>query len=153
MTVTFLDPFPKTSPASSRRSVALRDVSERPVLALIDNGKPKAARLLIAVGEALIERGVIESYFVHHKRAMVPIDDDERAAIVRRAGVVIAGVGDCGGCTACSTTDALRLREVGVRAHVVVTEQFIAAFRCRRCCLRARRPGAPRRGASRLEPI
>jgi hypothetical protein len=56
---------------------------------------------------------------------MLPLDDAERDQVVSRADVVVAGVGDCGGCTACTVTDALRCLERGTPAFAVVTDRFV----------------------------
>ena len=124
MSVTMVVPFPRRGAAAPRRTVALRPLPERPVLALVDNGKPKAGVLLEALGRALRERGAIAHFTVYRKQAMVPVSDAERAALLAGADAVVSGVGDCGGCTACSVTDALRFRELGVPSAVLVTTAF-----------------------------
>jgi hypothetical protein len=98
----------------------------RPKVGFVDNRKARAGDLLQATGEALLATGVIETYFIHQKSLhMLPLNDGERDELLRRADVVVVGVGDCGGCTACAVTDALRCLESGTPAFVVVTDRFV----------------------------
>lgn len=124
MTVTMLVPFARRGTATAQREVTLRRLPERPVLALIDNGKPKAGTLLEAFGSALVASGAISRYVIHRKRATLPITAVEREALLAEAHAVVSGIGDCGGCTACSVTDALRCLDLGVPSAVVVTTAF-----------------------------
>jgi len=126
MSITIVVPFGPTLDAGYVPGVthAPRPRVEAPVLALIDNGKLKAGDVLEALGAALVSRGLAADYFIYKKAAMVPITDAERDDILARADVVVAGLGDCGGCTACSVTDAVRCLEQGVPAFMVATEKF-----------------------------
>ena len=132
MTLTLVVPFSRrpsgapaqASPASAPRQAARRELPARPVLGLIDNGKIKADTLLTSLGEALLARGAIADYFLHRKAAMVPISEEERDHIGARADVVVAGLGDCGGCTACSTTDALHCIAIGIPSFMLASEKF-----------------------------
>jgi len=94
------------------------------VLGLIVNGKTKADVLLEAVARNLKQRGVIADYFMHSKKPSDSISDSQRDALVDRADLVISGVGDCGGCTALSTSDAIRCLMKGVPAFVIATTKF-----------------------------
>lgn|GEM_PF-1665853 len=131
MTLTVVIPFdlhpdvPLGGAGSQDMRLASVRVPKSPVVvAFVDNRKPKAGTLLRAVGDVLVEKGIIESYFVYEKRAMVPLTDVECDEIGGRANVVISGVGDCGGCTACSVTDALRMLDRGFPAFIVATRAF-----------------------------
>jgi hypothetical protein len=127
MSLTLVLPFPShddVGPKKEERAQAQRALPDAPVLGLIDNGKIKAGVLLTAVGDVLKQRGAIGDYFLYRKGAMVPLTDDERAGIVARADIVISGLGDCGGCTACSTTDALRCLTTGVPSFMLASERF-----------------------------
>ncbi len=130
MTLTLVLPFDRpdyalpttcTAPPPSPWSAS---AARRPVLGLLDNGKIKAGALLTAIGEALLRRNVVSEYFLHAKSAMVPIDEAQRDAICARAEIVIAGLGDCGGCTACSVTDAVRCLERGLPSFILATGPF-----------------------------
>ncbi len=125
MTLELVVPFEIERQVAERHRPELRALPALPTVALVDNTKARAGELLAAIGAALAEQGVIGDYFVYRKSLnMIPLDDDERDNVVTRADVVISGVGDCGGCTACSVTDALRCLEEGRPAFVVVTERF-----------------------------
>jgi hypothetical protein len=124
MSVTMVVPFPRRDARPERRSVDLRDVPERPVLALIDNGKPRAGTLLTAIANALIDSGSIARYKMVTKRASIPLTPEELAELLDGAHVVVSGVGDCGGCTASSVTDALNCIELGVPSSVLITTAF-----------------------------
>jgi len=127
MSLDLVVPFPLDEPddAAVRRSPDRRPIPALPTVAFVDNTKAKAAILLDAIGTALVAREAISDYFVYRKHLdMVPLDDAERDDLAARAHVVVTGVGDCGGCTACSVTDALRCIEAGVPAFVVVTKRF-----------------------------
>jgi len=98
------------------------------VIGVLDNGKPFSDVLLPAIAQNLIELGVGKSYFVIRKAAgaAFPVSESERSEMLARAHMVVTGVGDCGGCTACSVTDALEFEENGLPATVVITEVFKA---------------------------
>lgn len=122
MSVVLVVPFDRAPPPSLAPDFTA--LPRGSVLALIDNGKVNADRLLSAIGDALVERGAVASYFLYRKQRMVPLTDAERDDILARAQVVIAGLGDCGGCTACSVTDALRCAGRGVPSFILATERF-----------------------------
>jgi|KBSSwiStaDraftv2_1062776.scaffolds.fasta_scaffold24960_2 hypothetical protein len=131
MTVTMILPFadpsaPKEAPSANPAQLQRpwRAVPETPVLGLIDNGKLKADKLLYAVGDALIARGAIERYVLYKKPSLEPIAGDALDGLLGEAHLVVSAMGDCGGCTASSTTDALRCCEQGVPAFVVATDRF-----------------------------
>jgi len=125
MSLDLVVPFPLGHSVGERRRPERRRLPERPTVAFVDNTKAKAATLLDAIGAALVAHQAIAGYFVYRKSlSMIPLDDAERDDLVGRADVVVSGVGDCGGCTACSVTDALRCLEAGVPAFVVVTDRF-----------------------------
>ena len=131
MTLTLVVPFnrhPAGSPEqlfpAAGGQAPRRELPPKPVLGLVDNGKIKADKLLTSLAEALLARGAIADYFLHRKAAMVPITDEERDRIAARADVVVAGLGDCGGCTACSVTDALHCLAIGLPAFMLASEKF-----------------------------
>lgn len=125
MTIDVVVPFPRPGVQPTPRRVAsVPPLPAAPRLALIDNGKPKAATLLQALGEELVRRGTVSGFEIFHKRSMTPISDDERDRLVDAVDIVVSGVGDCGGCTACSVTDALRCLERGVPSFILATHKF-----------------------------
>ncbi|MDG4834410.1 UGSC family (seleno)protein [Solwaraspora sp. WMMD1047] len=101
-------------------------------LTIIDNGKPRARELLGGIAAQLVERYGLRSYTVFSKpSASKVITDDEAAAIAASCEVVLTGLGDCAGCSACSLQDALLMERTGRPATVVISEPFtglIASF-------------------------
>jgi hypothetical protein len=94
-------------------------------LTVIGNGKPRAAELLGAIGSHLVQRHGLASYaMVGKPGASQSITDEQVREIADSADVVITGLGDCGGCSACSLQDALLMERAGVPATVVVSEPF-----------------------------
>lgn len=130
MSITLILPFgtgrsPAGARATTRRQPsAPRTLPAAPVLGLIDNGKVKARELLGAIGEALKARRAIRDYVIHSKTPSTTLSDAERDALLGQADIIISGLGDCGGCTACSTTDALRCREQGVPSFMLASTKF-----------------------------
>jgi hypothetical protein len=128
MTITLVLPFDVGTADSAGASlhgdaIAVRGTDV--MVAFLDNHKARAAELLDAIGAALVASGSIREYFVHRKRhGLLPLEDDERDEVFARANVIVSGVGDCGGCTAATVTDALRARAENVPAFCVVTTNF-----------------------------
>ena len=93
-------------------------------LALIDNGKPRAREIMRAIGEELRAAGVVDVEVISKPSAAAPLDDDEVDAVSARVDIVIAGMGDCGACSACSLHDALLFERNGVPSTVLITDVF-----------------------------
>jgi hypothetical protein len=95
-------------------------------ITLIDNGKPKAPELMSMIADGLKERFPIESVTIFKKgTASRVIDEDEIASIAASSDVVIAGLGDCGACSACSLGDAIKMEIAGVPSTVLISDVFI----------------------------
>ena len=110
------DAFPPAPPPTPDRPL---------VLTLIDNGKPKARELLTAIaGElgALVPLASVE--VVRKEAAARLLSEDDARAIAARSDIVIAGLGDCGACSACSVDDAVEMQRRGVPAVVVISDVF-----------------------------
>jgi hypothetical protein len=101
-------------------------------LTVIENGKPRAGELLGTIAGQLVERFGLASYEVFAKpSASKVITDDQVAAIAAASDVVLTGLGDCAGCSACSLQDALLMERAGRPATVIISEPFtglIASF-------------------------
>jgi hypothetical protein len=101
-------------------------------LTVIENGKPRARELLGGIAGQLVERFGLASFEVFSKpSASKVITDEDAAAIATAADVVLTGLGDCAGCSACSLQDALLMERAGRPATVVISEPFtglIASF-------------------------
>lgn len=95
-------------------------------LTLIDNGKPKAVELLSMIADGLRQRFSIGQVEIFHKGAASRvIDEDEVASIAASSDAVIAGLGDCGACSACSLGDAIKMEIAGVPSTVLISDVFI----------------------------
>jgi hypothetical protein len=101
-------------------------------LVVIENGKPRAAELLGAVAQGAVDRYGLASMRVFSKPgASQPITADQVAELAADGDVFVTGLGDCGGCSACSLQDALLMERAGRPATVVISEPFqgrIAAY-------------------------
>ena len=95
-------------------------------LALIDNGKANAKKLLTLIAEELRSRvEIAEVEVVSKKSAGAPIDPDTASAVAGRSDLVVTAIGDCGACSACSLHDALQFERMGVPATVVISDPFV----------------------------
>lgn len=101
-------------------------------LVLVDNGKPKARELMELIADRLRDRGGYADVEVYAKgSASRVLDEEEAADLASRADAVVAGLGDCGACSACSLGDALRMEGVGVPSTVLISDVFtnhVASF-------------------------
>lgn len=101
-------------------------------LALVVNGKPRARELLERIAARLVdELGLVGVEVVTKAGASTPLTPDEAAAIAARSDLALAGLGDCGACSACSLHDALQLERLGVPASLLMTDVFqgsVASF-------------------------
>lgn len=127
-TIDLLDPVvPEEAPPADLR-MAERTPPRGPLrLTLIDNGKPRAVPLMEMIAERIGQRVELASVDVYAKgSASRVIDQDEAHALAESSDVVIAGLGDCGACSACSLGDALRMEGVGVPSTVLISDVFTA---------------------------
>lgn len=132
-TVDLLVPvLPEEAPAGDLRLAERTPLAPGARLTLIDNGKPKARELMEFIAERLRDRTPLgEVTIVAKGSASRVIDADEAAAIAATSDAVIAGLGDCGACSACSLGDALRMEGVGVPSTVLISDVFtnhVASF-------------------------
>lgn len=99
------------------------------IIAVIDNGKPKARQLLGYVAEEVRERlglGAVEAHV--KKSAVLTIDEDAARDIAARSALVITGLGDCAGCSACSLHDSVTFERLGVPATTIISDAFERLF-------------------------
>lgn len=113
---------------ASRVPMAAREPSAGALrLGLVDNGKPRARELLTMLAEEIGRLTPVRSVeLISKTSAANPISEEEAADLASRVDVAVAGLGDCGACTACSVHDALLLERHGVPATVLVTDVFVA---------------------------
>lgn len=116
-----------TDPPADPIALAERTVPTGARLGLVDNGKPRAGDLLRMLGRELQqELGLGEVVMISKASAAVPLDDEQVADLVARTDLVVAGIGDCGSCSASSLQDALLMERAGVPSTVLITEVFVS---------------------------
>lgn len=119
--------LPEEAPSDDLRMAERRALPPGARLTLIDNGKPKARELMQLIADRLRPRTGIDTIEVYAKgSASRVIDDAEVSALAARSDAVIAGLGDCGACSACSLGDALRMEGAGVPSTVLISDVFVA---------------------------
>jgi hypothetical protein len=110
-------------------------------IVLVDNGKPNAAALLRAFSvrvAALLDLDPDDVELERKPGAGQPIAADRAEALAGRVSLAITGLGDCGGCSACSVHDAVIFERLGIPAVPVITEPFQGL-----CAMVAERLGLP----------
>ncbi len=115
----------KPATAAPRAQPAPRGLPEHPVLELVCNGKPRARELLELLAEELdrsLGLGRVETTV--KAGASTRLSAGELDAIAHRSDLVIAALGDCGACTACSLSDAIGLERLGIPTTTIITEVF-----------------------------
>lgn len=99
-------------------------------LALLENRKTNARALLEAVAGELGRRYDLASVTVHRKpHFSTPAADELVREIARDSDCVIAGVGDCGSCSAATVADGILLERAGVPAASICSDAFLASSR------------------------
>ncbi len=94
-TITVLRPDEPAPPPSSVVLAERRPLPERPVIGLIDNGKPHARELLELLADELRSRvGDTEVVLLRKRSAAYPIGGGQASDMAARAHLVISGVGD-----------------------------------------------------------
>jgi hypothetical protein len=107
--------------APAPRSLPDGDVS----VVIVDNGKPKARELMGLLVDQLAPDVRVESVRVVSKPAATATLSPEQArAIAADAQLVLAGLGDCGACSACSLHDVAQLEALGVPSVLIHTDPF-----------------------------
>src|SRR5277367_4490742 len=126
-TITVLRPDKAETMAAAGTLAGRLEVHDGAVLALIDNGKSHAKLVLSYVAEELRRRiPEISHVEIHSKSsAGLTVTDEEARTIAERSTLVVAGLGDCGACSSCSTLDAIKFEKLGTPATVVITEPFV----------------------------
>ncbi len=99
---------------------------EGATVGLLDNAKPNAARILEHLGEVLQkEHGVANVVMLQKPSFAVPAEEAMLDELQESCDYVIAGVGDCGSCSAGTIADGALLEKRGVPAAAIVTDTFV----------------------------
>lgn len=125
-TITVVRPDRQDEPAADRVPLAERRRPTTPMtITLLENGKPNGRRLLELIAEELTASGEVGEVRVFSKPgASAPITHDEATGIAASSDVMIAGLGDCGACSACSIHDVVQLETLGTPSAIVITDPF-----------------------------
>jgi len=102
--------------------VPLRDGA---VVTIVDNGKPKARDLMGFIVDELrrdLPLGAVR--VVSKPAATATLDADQAREIAASSSLVLAGLGDCGACSACSLHDVAQLEALGVPSVLIHTDPF-----------------------------
>lgn len=95
-------------------------------LGLLNNAKPNAAVILERLGALLQERHGVERVTMLSKSSFaVPAEDALLTQLAETCDYVIAGVGDCGSCSAGTVADGVLLERRGVPAAAICTDTFL----------------------------
>jgi hypothetical protein len=116
--------------AAESRAAARLDGLDGARLGLLDNTKTNARRLLDEVAAELGRRYDLASVTVYRKAHFsTPASEEQLQEIAGKEDCVIAGVGDCGSCSAATVADGILLERAGVRAASVCSDAFVASSR------------------------
>jgi hypothetical protein len=107
--------------AGARRSLPDGEVR----FTIVDNGKPKARELMaLMIDELASTIDVAAVSIVSKPAATATLSAEQARAIADRGGFVLAGLGDCGACSACSLHDVAQLEALGVPSVLIHTDPF-----------------------------
>ncbi len=117
-------------PESSTRASSPHSLAGQRI-AVLDNGKPNAAVVMVRAARTLASRTGATISLITKKgpqgnsaNAAVPMARDVFERLRAEADLVVTGAADCGSCTAYSVQDAIELENAGVPAVVVTTTRF-----------------------------
>lgn len=123
-----LDPRGAAPDHSAARLAPRKDSLEGRRVGLLNNAKPNAAVILERLAALLQERyGVADVMMLSKPSFAVPADDVMMEKLADQCDAVVAGVGDCGSCSAATTADGVLLEQRGVPAVSIVTDIFRAS--------------------------
>jgi hypothetical protein len=135
-TLEILDPTGNQSTATEGRTAVHTQPRARLTgldglrLALLDNTKTNARQLLDEIAAELGRRYDLASVTVFRKAHFsTPAGAEQLEEIARSADCAIAGVGDCGSCSAATVADGILLERAGVPAASICSDAFIASSR------------------------
>jgi hypothetical protein len=94
-------------------------------LGLLANTKRNAEQFLADVGRELAEQyGMIPVVSVKKPNIVETAPAEMMAELTEHCDVVVAGVGDCGSCSASAVADGILLEQAGIPAAVIVSDAF-----------------------------
>jgi hypothetical protein len=103
------------------RSLPSGDLS----VVIVDNGKPKARELMgLLVDQLGLEFEVASVRVVSKPAATATLTPEQAREIAAGTDLVLAGLGDCGACSACSLHDVAQMEALGVPSVLIHTDPF-----------------------------
>ncbi|HXZ64050.1 MAG TPA: UGSC family (seleno)protein [Streptosporangiaceae bacterium] len=94
-------------------------------LGLLANTKRNAEQFLADVGRELADRyGIVPVVSVRKPNIVETAPAELMAELTEQCDIVVAGVGDCGSCSASAVADGILLEQAGIPAAVIVSDAF-----------------------------
>jgi hypothetical protein len=94
-------------------------------LGLLANTKRNAEQFLTDVGRELADQyGIIPVVAVKKPNIVETAPAELMAELTQGCDIVVAGVGDCGSCSASAVADGILLEQAGIPAAVIVSDAF-----------------------------
>jgi hypothetical protein len=128
---TIVDPTVGPAETLQRGRPALAPRPERLTglrLGLLANTKRNAEQFLADVGRELAEQhGMVPVVAVKKPNIVETAPAELMAELTERCDIVVAGVGDCGSCSASAVADGILLEQAGIPAAVIISDAFIVS--------------------------
>ena len=97
-------------------------------LGLLANTKRNAEQFLAGVGRELTEHyGIVPVVAVKKPNIVETAPAEMMAELTEHCDIVVAGVGDCGSCSASAVADGILLEQAGIPAAVIISDAFIVS--------------------------
>lgn len=124
-TITLVRPDSESDTAHPISLAPRRPLEADAVVTIIENGKPKARDLMrFMVQEISGELPIGSLRIVSKSAATVTLTLDQAREIAASSALVLAGLGDCGACSACSLHDVAQMEALGVPSVLIHTDPF-----------------------------
>jgi hypothetical protein len=97
-------------------------------LGLLANTKRNAEQFLADVGRELADRyGIVPVVAVKKPNIVETAPAELMTELTEHCDIVVAGVGDCGSCSASAVADGILLEQAGIPAAVIVSDAFMVS--------------------------
>jgi hypothetical protein len=94
-------------------------------LGLLANTKRNAEQFLADVGRELADQyGIVPVVAVKKPNIVETAPAELMAELTEQCDIVVAGVGDCGSCSASAVADGILLEQAGIPAAVIISDAF-----------------------------
>jgi hypothetical protein len=124
-TITLVRPDRQADAPAAIRPAPRVPLPDGATVTIVDNGKPKARDLMRFIVEELRrELPIGDVRVVSKPAATATLDADQAREIAGSSQLVLAGLGDCGACSACSLHDVAQLESLGVPSVLIHTDPF-----------------------------